>query len=174
VAEARFVRRSGTVSGPVAGLCGRGVFAKQLWRPIDRLRRSSTRFYSRQRQYPANNQQGLYFYLLQIEFLRFAECVTQAHIHFAPRPANGGIIVFLCDNTGKAPRGVPACPNSGSVEGTLTAAVVNPANEPEPVTAQGIAAGDFAGLLGAIEHDDAYCNVHTKNFPAGEIRGWLR
>ena len=55
-----------------------------------------------------------------------------------------------------------------------TAADVNPPNDPEPVTAQGIAAARFAGLLGAIEHGDAYGNVHTSNFPAGEIRGWLR
>ena len=103
-----------------------------------------------------------------------SSAVSQAHIHFAARPGNGGIIVFLCDNTGKAPQGVPACPNSGSVQGTLTAAAVNPANDPEPVSAQGIAAADFAGLLGAIEHGDAYGNVHTDSFPAGEIRGWLR
>jgi hypothetical protein len=100
--------------------------------------------------------------------------VSQAHIHFGQRPVNGGIIVFLCDNTGKAPQGVTACPNSGTVAGTITAADVNPANDPEPVTAQGIAAGEFAGLLGAIEHGDAYGNVHTSNFPAGEIRGWLK
>jgi hypothetical protein len=51
---------------------------------------------------------------------------------------------------------------------------VNTPNDPEPVTGQGIAPQDSAGLLGAIEHDDAYGNVHTVNFPTGEIRGWLR
>jgi CHRD domain len=112
------------------------------------------------------------FYILSYSGLSSA--VTQAHIHFAARPGNGGIIVFLCDNTGKAPGGVPACPNSGTVTGTLTAVDVNPPHDPEPVTGQGIAAGEFAGLLGAIEHGDAYGNVHTDNFPAGEIRGWLR
>ena len=100
--------------------------------------------------------------------------VTQAHIHFGERPVNGGIIVFLCDNTGKAPSGVPACPNSGTVSGTITAGDVNPPNNPEPVTAQGIAPGEFAGLVGAIEHGDAYANVHSSAFPTGEIRGWLR
>jgi hypothetical protein len=58
--------------------------------------------------------------------------------------------------------------------GTLTAADVDPANDPEPVTAEGIGETDFAGLLGTIEHGDAYGNVHTNNFPAAEIRGWLR
>jgi CHRD domain-containing protein len=109
-----------------------------------------------------------------LSYAGLSSAVTQAHIHFGERPVNGGIIVFLCDNTGKAPAGVPACPNSGTVTGTLAAADVNPPNDPEPVTSQGIAAGDFAGLLGAIDHSDAYANVHTNNFPAGEIRGWLR
>jgi hypothetical protein len=119
-----------------------------------------------------SNQRTSIFY--RLSYSRLSSGVTQAHIHFAARPGNGGIIVFLCDNTGKAPTGVPACPNSGTVTGTLTAADVNPPNDPEPVTAQGIAAAHFAGLLGAIEHGDAYGNVHTANFPAGEIRGWLR
>jgi hypothetical protein len=100
--------------------------------------------------------------------------VTQAHIHFGERPVNGGIIVYLCDNTGKAPSGVPACPNSGTVTGTLSAADVDPSGDPEPVTGQGISPGDFAGLIGAIENGDAYGNVHTDDFPSGEIRGWLR
>ncbi|MBV8359477.1 MAG: CHRD domain-containing protein [Deltaproteobacteria bacterium] len=110
----------------------------------------------------------------QLSYSGLSSTVTQAHIHFAARPGNGGIIVFLCDNTGHAPNRVPACPNSGTVTGTLTAIDVNPPNDPEPVTAQGIPAQDFAGLLGAIEHGDAYSNVHTANFPKGEIRGWLR
>jgi hypothetical protein len=109
-----------------------------------------------------------------LSYSGLSSAVTQAHIHFAQRPVNGGIIVFLCDNTGNAPSGVPACPSSATVTGTVTAADVNPPKDPEPVTAQGIAAADFAGLLGAIEHGDAYGNVHTSNFPAGEIRGWLR
>jgi CHRD domain len=40
--------------------------------------------------------------------------------------------------------------------------------------AQGITSGDFAGLIGTIENGDAYANVHTDNFPSGEIRGWLQ
>src|SRR5690348_4117682 len=46
------------------------------------------------------------FYKLRYSGLSSA--VTQAHIHFGERPVNGGIIVFLCDNTGKAPGVVPA------------------------------------------------------------------
>src|SRR5262249_17436488 len=104
----------------------------------------------------------------KLSYSGLSSAVTQAHIHFGQRPVNGGIIVFLCDNTGKAPAGVPACPNSGTVTGTLTAVDVMSVN------GQGIAAGNFAALLRAIEHGDAYANVHTSNFPAGEIRGWLQ
>ena len=119
-----------------------------------------------------SNDRTSIFY--KLSYSKLSSAVTQAHIHFGERSVNGGIIVFLCDNTGNAPAGVPACPNSGTVTSTLTAADVNPPKDPEPVTTQGIAAQDFAGLLGAIEHGDAYGNVHTSNFPAGEIRGWLR
>ena len=109
-----------------------------------------------------------------LSYGNLSSTATQAHIHFAQRPVNGGIIVYLCDNTGKAPNGTPACPSSGTVSGTVTAVDVNPPNSPAPVTGQGIAAGNFAGLVGAIEHGDAYVNVHTSSFPGGEIRGWLQ
>src|SRR5262249_23707388 len=71
----------------------------------------------------------------KLSYSGLSSAVTQAHIHFGQRPVNGGIIVFLCDNTGKAPAGVPACPNSGTVTGTLTAVDVMSVN------GQGIAAG---------------------------------
>jgi hypothetical protein len=118
----------------------------------------------------SSNRTSIFY---KLSYSKLSSAVTQAHIHFGERPVNGGIIVYLCDNTGKAPSGVPACPNSGTVTGTLTAVDVNPPGSPEPVNMQGIGAQDFAGLLGAIEHGDAYGNVHTTNSPTGEIRGWL-
>jgi hypothetical protein len=110
----------------------------------------------------------------ELSYSGLSSAVTQAHIHFAQKGVNGGIIVYLCDNTGFAPKGVPACPDSGTVTGTATAADVNPPNNPLPVTTQGIAPGDFAALVAAIEHNSGYVNVHTTDFPAGEIRGQLR
>jgi hypothetical protein len=38
-------------------------------------------------------------------------------------------------------------------------------------TAQNITAGDFAGVVAALASNTAYGNIHTKQFPAGEIRG---
>jgi hypothetical protein len=92
--------------------------------------------------------------------------VTQAHIHFGKSRDSGGIMVFFCSNLGNGPTGTPKCPlNSGTVTGTWTAAsVVGPA-------AQNIAAGNFAGLVDALNSNTAYANVHTTFYTAGEIRG---
>ena len=39
---------------------------------------------------------------------------------------------------------------------------------------QGIAAGNFDALVAALTSNTAYGNIHTVNFPAGEIRGQIR
>jgi hypothetical protein len=93
---------------------------------------------------------------------------VQAHIHFGQRHTVGGVSVFLCTNAGNGPAGTPACPlQGGEVTGTLTAAaVIGPA-------AQGIAAGELAELIAAIRSGNAYANVHSTKYPAGEIRGQI-
>jgi len=97
-----------------------------------------------------------------------ATAVTQAHVHFGKVHVGGGIMVFLCTNLGNGPPGTPACPASGTVTGTLTAAsVVGP-------TAQNVPVGDFGALLAALDSNTAYANIHTTQFPAGEIRGQMR
>jgi CHRD domain-containing protein len=96
--------------------------------------------------------------------------VRQAHIHLGQMDVNGGIVVFLCqtaafpDPTGLA----PICPQSGTVEGTITAANVI------AVAAQGIAAGELDEVLRAIRRGVTYANVHSDKFPGGEIRGQIR
>jgi len=95
--------------------------------------------------------------------------VTQAHIHFGKVHVAGGIIVFFCSNLASPPPGTPVCPqNGGTVTGTIT-----PANVIGP-TPQGIALGNFDALVAALTSNTAYGNVHTVNFPAGEIRGQIR
>jgi hypothetical protein len=96
--------------------------------------------------------------------------VRQAHIHFGQAGVNGGIMVWLCQTTFNVdPTGLaPACPQEGSVSGTLTAAnVIGPAG-------QGIAAGEFAEMIEAIRSGAAYANVHSTLWPGGEVRAQLK
>jgi hypothetical protein len=87
-----------------------------------------------------------------------------AHIHFGQARVAGGVMVFFCGGGGQA-----ACPTttSGTISGTITASnVVGPG-------AQGIKAGDLAAVLRAIRVGASYANMHTSNFPGGEIRGQI-
>jgi hypothetical protein len=92
----------------------------------------------------------------------FSSSVLFAHIHFAMRGVNGGIMTFLCGGGGK-----PGC-SGGLATGTITTADI------VPVPTQGIVANDFVDFLRAIAAGDAYVNIHTTNFPGGEIRGQIR
>jgi hypothetical protein len=84
-----------------------------------------------------------------------------AHIHLGAPGTTGGVSAFLCGGGGK-----PTCPtSSGTVTGTITAAdVIGPAG-------QGLAVGNFAGLLASMRAGATYANVHTPAHPGGEIRG---
>jgi hypothetical protein len=109
------------------------------------------------------NSQTLTFTL---KFQNLSSAVTQAHIHFGKVHTPGGIMVFFCSNLATAPSGTQPCPaNGGTVTGTLTAANV------QAITGQNVPAGDFTAVADALLSDTAYANVHTTNFPAGEIRG---
>jgi CHRD domain len=95
-------------------------------------------------------------------FSNLNSIVAAAHIQFARARDNGGVIAFLCGGGGK-----PSCPSgpNGTVSGTITAAdVIGPAP-------QGLNAGDFDALTTALVSQASYANIHTANFPAGEIRG---
>jgi hypothetical protein len=105
----------------------------------------------------------------ELSYSAFSTAVLQAHIHFGQKGVNGGISVFLCSNLGNGPAGTQACPEGpATISGTFTAAaVVGPSG-------QGIAAGEFAELIEAIRSGIAYANVHTTQYPGGEIRGQLK
>jgi hypothetical protein len=76
---------------------------------------------------------------------------------------SGAVAAFLCGGT------KPACPAAGgTVSGTIVAADVL------AIPAQGLAAGDLAGLLKAMRAGVTYANVHTATFGSGEIRGQIR
>lgn len=110
----------------------------------------------------------------QLSYGGLEGAVQQSHIHFGQRSVNGGISVFLCTNLGNGPAGTQACPQAGTISGTITAADVSPAI---PATAgartQGIDTGEYDELVQAIDAGKTYANVHTVKWPGGEIRAQL-
>ncbi len=96
--------------------------------------------------------------------------VTQAHVHFAKRAVNGGIVLFLCSNLGNGPAGTPACPNpSGSVSGVLDKDdVIAQATQSIPPGQAG-----FDEIVAVMRAGRTYANVHTVASPAGEIRAQI-
>jgi hypothetical protein len=94
--------------------------------------------------------------------------VRQAHIHIAQPGVNGGIMVWLCGTTqNPGPAGTQVCPQDGTITGTITSADVLAVN------LQGIEVGNFEDFARAVIQGSAYANVHTTQWPGGEIRGQL-
>jgi hypothetical protein len=108
----------------------------------------------------------------ELSFSGLGGVVAQSHIHIAQRNVNGGIVLWLCQGTARAPAAVaaltPECPQEGTVSGTLTAANVI------PIATQQIGPNELNEAIAAIRAGFAYANVHTAPSPGGEIRGQLR
>jgi CHRD domain len=102
----------------------------------------------------------------QLSYSGLSSAVTAAHVHFGQPGVNGDILFFLCGSN--MPPARQLCPDSGTISGTIKAADVMAIPE------QGVQAGDLAGVIRAIRRGVTYANVHTVNFPSGEIRGQLR
>lgn len=99
----------------------------------------------------------------ELTYFNLTGGVVQAHIHFAQPGVNGGILAFLCGGGGR-----PACPASGHVEGQIRAGDI------DGIQSQGIETGRFGEVLRAIRAGFVYVNVHSNNFPGGEIRGQIK
>ena len=106
---------------------------------------------------------GLHYTL---RYSGFTTPVLQAHIHFGRTAMpNGGIIAFLCGPQ-PAAGDKPVCPQGqGTVEGVIDAAdIIGPA-------AQGIAPTELTEVIRALRKSAVYANVHSGQYPGGEIRG---
>jgi hypothetical protein len=106
----------------------------------------------------------------------FTSDVQQAHIHFGKSRDSGGIVVWLCQTTAKpAPASVaaitPFCTTTPSPTATVTGTIM--AANVLPLAGQNVPAGVFDAITGAITSHTAYVNIHTLNFPGGEIRGQI-
>lgn len=104
----------------------------------------------------------------QLQYQQTRGTVLQSHLHIGQPGVNGGIMLFVCTNLGNGPAGTPACPTpGGTVNGTWDVADVI------PVVNQGLNGGPFSlkRAINLLRDGVAYLNVHTNQFPAGEIRG---
>lgn len=86
--------------------------------------------------------------------------VKFAHIHLAPEGQNGPVVAFLLSLQS---------PSTGEVHGTLAEGTITAASLVGPLAGQ-----PLSKLLEAIEAGNAYINVHTDEYPGGEIRAQIR
>jgi hypothetical protein len=88
--------------------------------------------------------------------------VTMAHIHLAPAGVNGPVVVWLYPSA-PPPQLIP-----GRSSGVLATGVITEDDLVGP-----LAGADFSELIDAIKEGDTYVNVHTSQFPGGEVRGQI-
>lgn len=89
--------------------------------------------------------------------------VIQAHIHVGEAGVNGPVVAWLY------PSGPPAQPIEGRSSGVLATGVITEDNLVGPLAGQPLSA-----LLDRMRDASVYVNVHTAQFPPGEIRGQIR
>jgi hypothetical protein len=107
---------------------------------------------------------------VNVQFSGLTSGDTASHIHCcttAPGFGNAGVATVTPTFTG-FPSGV----TSGTYDHTFDLTSASSYN-PAFVTAQGSVAAAEAALLTGLADDETYLNIHTVNFPGGEIRGFL-
>ena len=87
------------------------------------------------------------------------ENVKFAHIHMAPAGTNGQVVVFLFHGPTIA----------GRTQGVLADGTISASDLIGP-----LAGHPLSDLVSALRSGDAYANVHTDAYPAGEGRGQIK
>jgi hypothetical protein len=97
-----------------------------------------------------------------LSFQNLGSLATMSHIHFGAAGTDGPILLWFF------PPSLTPTPiaTSGLYSGTWTAADLTSQTQDPAITT-------FTELLGAMTSGDTYVNVHSVNFPSGEIRGQL-
>lgn len=90
------------------------------------------------------------------------ENVSMAHIHVAPAGVNGPVVVWLY------PDAPPPQPIEGRFQGVLAEGTITADN----LVGQ-LAGETLDSLIDLIKAGETYVNVHTAQFPGGEIRGQI-
>lgn len=90
------------------------------------------------------------------------ENVTMAHIHMAPRGRNGPVVAWLY------PSGPPPQLIEGRTDGTLATGTLTSEDLVGPM-----AGAEIEDLVELIRQGRAYVNVHTQQYPGGEVRGQI-
>jgi hypothetical protein len=88
--------------------------------------------------------------------------VTQAHIHRAPAGANGPVIVWL----------YPSAPPSELIPGRTSGVLAEGVITGDDLVGQ-LAGEELSALIDEIKAGNTYVNVHTQQFPPGEVRGQI-
>lgn len=108
---------------------------------------------------------------IESNFTGLSANTTAAHIHglVAP-PGNVGVAV----PSGASLPGFPLGVTSGGSD-TLLDLTDTASYRPSFITTfgGGTVPGAEAALIGGLENGTTYFNIHTSNFPSGEIRGWI-
>lgn len=91
------------------------------------------------------------------------ENVLMAHIHVAPPGENGAVVAWLY------PSAPPPELIEGRFQGVLAAGVVRASDLVGPLEGQ-----TLADLIEKLNAGETYVNVHTLQFPGGEVRGQIR
>jgi hypothetical protein len=107
---------------------------------------------------------------VDMTFSGLSSGTTASHIHCCIAPPGATAVATQLPTFPGFPLGVTSGIYSSDVFNTLSTATWNPAF----ITANGgTAAGAEAALAAGLSAGTSYLNIHTSQFPAGEIRGFL-